>query len=176
VGQLSKDWQLQVCNPLEIASPQLHWLELLRYIRLLALKSLPEGSGVTVQIIKQASQLREPVSAPFVTDGVVVGTLQRAHFGWIAPAPRAGADVPFKLAALRVEEGRVCTRLALMASGAGRHAVCGCGLPDPRLQGLKGCIKFPSHSMAFAGVKARTCNVAQSISIRIPSTGLPFHS
>ncbi|EIE25114.1 hypothetical protein COCSUDRAFT_65098 [Coccomyxa subellipsoidea C-169] len=32
-----------------------------------------------------ASQLREPVSAPFVADGVVVGTLQRAHFGWIAP-------------------------------------------------------------------------------------------
>ncbi|KAK9907416.1 hypothetical protein WJX75_003226 [Coccomyxa subellipsoidea] len=133
-------------------------------------------------IIKQASQLREPVSAPFVADGVVVGTLQCAHFGWIAPAPRAGADVPFKLAALRVEEGRVGTRLALMAPGAGRHAVCGCGLPDPRLQGLKGC-KFPSHSMAFAGVKARTCNVAQSISIRIPSTfchftrdnGAPIH-
>ncbi|EIE19888.1 hypothetical protein COCSUDRAFT_58124 [Coccomyxa subellipsoidea C-169] len=70
VRQLSNEWQLQVCNPLEIASPQLHWLELLRYIRLLRLEPLPEGSGVTVQIIKQASQLREPVSAPFVADGL----------------------------------------------------------------------------------------------------------
>ncbi|EIE19943.1 hypothetical protein COCSUDRAFT_32027 [Coccomyxa subellipsoidea C-169] len=63
-----------------------------------------------------------------------------------------------------------------MAPGAGRHAVRGCGLPDPRLQGLKGCIKFPSHSMACAGVKTCTGNIAQNSSIRIPSTGLPFHS